>query len=83
MRRSTPGTGGVPKLYQIYPTRGASVDERDADERDADERDADERDASGEDDYARNAYAVDDERNAVIEEDARAVRTNATRMNAT
>jgi hypothetical protein len=57
----TPGTGGVPKLYQIYPTRGASVDERDADERDA----------SGEDDYARNAYLVDDERNAVMEEEYR------------
>jgi hypothetical protein len=67
----TPGTGGVPKLYQIYPTRGASIDARDADERDADERDADERDASGEDDYARNAYLVDDERNASMEAEYR------------
>ncbi len=58
---ATPGAGGVPKLYTIYPTRGASVD---------DERNGDERDSDG-DDYLRNAYASDDERNAAIEEDLR------------
>jgi hypothetical protein len=53
-QKPKPVAGGLPHLYSLYPTRGASVD---------DERNA------GDDEYMRNAYGVDDERNAAVEDD--------------
>jgi hypothetical protein len=47
--------GGVPRIYPLYPTRGATVE--------------DERNAFVEDEYMRNAYATDDERNAIADEE--------------
>lgn len=53
-QKPKPVAGGLPHLYTLYPTRGASVD---------DERNA------GQDEYTRNAYGVDDERNAHAEDE--------------
>jgi hypothetical protein len=47
--------GGVPRIYPLYPTRGAAVE--------------DERNAYVDDEYTRNAYGVDDERNAYVDDE--------------